>query len=144
MIHIGLDPGQSTGVAIWDSSKKEFLTIRTCDFWDAISVLMDAKDRHIDLMVTLENPDANKPVFRGKFAAHVDNNRKMDKIAQNIGSNKRDGQLLAEFCANAEIPVVLVTPTKGKYTRETFEKLTKYTKPTSQHGRDAAMLVWGK
>jgi hypothetical protein len=144
MINIGLDPGVNTGVAVYDSHHKAFILIKTLSFWEAISLLMQYKDEHPDLHVVLEDPSANKPVFRKKFATQTNNDRMMDKISQNIGSNKRDAQLLSEFLINAEIPFTLVTPTKGKYNKETFEKLTRYNKITSQHGRDAAMLVWGR
>jgi len=144
MIYIGLDPGVNTGMAIWDPHKKIITYAKTLSFWDVIQKLMILKDEEPELHVVIENPAGNKPVFRTKFAGQTGNDRVMDKITQNIGSNKRDGQLLAEFCANANIPLTLVTPSKKKYTKETFEKLTRYTTLTSQHSRDAAMLVWGK
>jgi hypothetical protein len=62
------------------------------------------------------------------------------------GSVKRDCEIWEEFCENYDIPYTAVPPRKGltKWDAETFNKMTGWQGRTSNHARDAALLVWGK
>ena len=134
MIYIGIDPGSSTGVAIWENGK--YSLIKTLEFWEAVTLLMDYLDKEITAVI--ENPNLNPPVFnRGQ------DYRQAMKIAQNVGMNKRDAQLWIDFFKRAEIPVIEVKPESSKWTKETFYNFTGYEGQTSQHGRDAGKLVFG-
>jgi predicted glycosyltransferase involved in capsule biosynthesis len=93
----------------------------------------------------MEDPRKNKPTFVPKKMT-VYEQRIINKKSQNVGSNKRDAQLLEEFLKNKNIQHYLIRPSKktmSKIKVDMFEKITGYTERTSQHGRDAAMLVWG-
>jgi hypothetical protein len=64
---------------------------------------------------------------------------------QGAGSVKRDAKIWQDFCEDMDIPFEAVKPCAGatKRTTETFERLTGWKGRTSNHARDAAMLVFG-
>ena len=142
-LFLGIDPGQFTGLALWHPGTRK-LDLFTTDFWGAIDFLYEQKafcERdEIHLKVVLEDPNLNKPVFAKKGVA---NNAALSKIAQNVGQNKRDSQLIAEFLRHEGIETKLVKPTTSKWSKEEFEKITGYTERCSAHARDAAKLVFG-
>lgn len=138
MIYIGIDPGVNNGIALWDSGNKTLL-IETKDFWKLINTMDLISQRVSRFTVILEDPNQNKPTFnRGK------NKPVNERISQNVGSNKRTAQLIKEYCEINNIPIELVRPSSAKWDKQTFENITKYKGSTSQHGRDAAKLVFGR
>ena len=148
-IFIGIDAGQKTGVAVWD--RKQFVSIETTDFWGAIGVIAGWLDSDNDIIVVVEDPSQNKPVFKivavygftkgnhqSKLAAAA-------KVAQSVGGVKRESELIIEYCIQNNIKVIPVKPTKKsmtKLSKEAFEKITGYSGRTSEHGRDSAMLIY--
>lgn len=147
---IGIDAGVNTGFAVWDAETSRFNKIATTTFWGAIQALesehMELAGKQTDVNTThgiavyIENPNGNRPTF-GKHQAY------REKISQNVGMNKRDAQLLIEYCKNNHILFFSITPGKHSMTKmkpEAFAKYTGYDARTSSHGRDAAMLVYGK
>ena len=62
------------------------------------------------------------------------------------GSVRRDCEIWEEFCNHYKIPFDAVPPRKGltKWDADTFAKVTGYKGRTSNHARDAALLVFGK
>ncbi len=64
---------------------------------------------------------------------------------QGAGSVKRDCKIWEDFLTDLDIPFEMVAPRKGmtKYSAAAFKKLTGYEGKTSEHARDAAMLVFG-
>lgn len=140
---IGIDPGVNTGLAM--SIDGKLVDIRTTTFWGAVNMIMGRQ--LYGLSIYIENPNKNKPIFVKKGVTKekaISEQLAYNRIAQNVGSNKRDAQLLIDFCKENSIEVVEIKPTKKKVTREYFEKISGWTKPTSQHGRDAAMLILGR
>lgn len=144
MIYIGIDPGEFTGVALWRRDTK-LLELHTFSFWQAIDFLTQqiefCKKNDIHLKVVLEDVNKNKPIFEKKGA---NNTAMMLRIAQNVGSNKRDGTLMEVFVERNGIEVILVKPTTSKWSISYFQKITRYKGLTSQHARDAAKLVYGR
>jgi hypothetical protein len=66
---------------------------------------------------------------------------------QGAGSIKRDCTIWSEFLADlAGVRVLAVPPQAGatKWSAERFAKVTGWTSRTSEHARDAAMLLWGR
>jgi hypothetical protein len=139
MYLIGIDPGVNTGFAI--SKDGKIINVKTVDFWDCIKLLRDMQN--MGIVVYVENPNVNKPVF---YKRGANNTAMMQRVAQNVGSNKRDATLIIDFCTRNGIDVRPQTPQRGakdidaKY----FQLLTGYDKSTSQHGRDAGMLIAGR
>jgi hypothetical protein len=147
---IGIDAGVNTGFAVWDANASRFDKIITTTFWGAINELqsehMALAGKRIDVNTTpgiavyIENPNGNRPTFARHGAYR-------EKISQNVGMNKRDAQLLIQYCMDNGMLFFPVTPGKHSMTKmkpDAFAKYTGYNGRTSSHGRDAAMLVFGK
>ena len=69
-----------------------------------------------------------------------------DALKQGAGSIKRDCTIWEDFFEDLGIPFMAISPMqKGrKETAESFTRLTGWTARTSNHGRDAGMLVMGR
>ena len=141
MIHMGIDPGVHTGVAFWHSDKRELTHTDTLDFWSTVEEMYRLVAGHLPYCIHIENPNANKPVFLKKG---IGGERSIQKIAQNVGSNKREASLLIELCKREGWNYQEHVPKRGKLDSATFRKFTGITRRMSQHERDAAMLVYGR
>ena len=140
MICIGIDPGTHTGVAVWDTGEGKFLSLETMPIHRAIeSVLVWASlvhDKTKDIQVVFE--DARQRTWFG----HGDTYAKL----QGAGSVKRDCSIWEDFCKDYDIPFWAKPPVKGatKVSAEYFKTISGYQGRTSEHSRDAAMLVIGR
>lgn len=138
MICIGIDPGTHTGVAVWDTKERRFLSLETLHIHQALIKVMMWRDRvgH-DLQVVFE--DARQRTWFGK---DMNTNAKL----QGAGSIKRDCNIWEDFLTDYEIPFRAVPPQKGctKWTEEYFKMVTGWKGKTSNHSRDAAVLVFGR
>lgn len=144
-IFIGIDPGVNTGIAIWNSSRGRFDALKTLTFWQAIEELeqwANLAQEFVPKKIIMEDPNMHSPTFKrkGVFGARE------NKISQNVGSNKRDAQLLLQKCTALGFIVVCIAPGANKYinlTAEKFQSLTGCKLQSSKHSRDAAAYVWG-
>jgi len=144
MICIGIDPGTHTGVAVWDTREGKFLSLETLPIHRALEKVKEMshpfwhmdKLYHEDIQVVFE--DARQRTWFGKG----DTNAK----AQGAGSVKRDCSIWEDFCKDYEIPYWAKPPVKGatKVSAEYFKMVSHYQGRTSEHSRDAAMLVIGR
>ena len=144
MICIGIDPGTHTGVAVWDSREGKFLSLETLPIHRALEKVKEMShpfwhmDRlyHDDIQVVFEV--ARQLTWYGKG----DTNAKL----QGAGSVKRDCSIWEDFCKDYGIPYWAKPPVKGatKVSAEYFKMISHYTGRTSEHSRDAAMLVIGR
>lgn len=149
-ISIGIDPGKSTGYAV--CVDKRLVSLETTDFWGCCDNLKDVGVKEFGVKVYIEDPNINRPIFMKKgvikgAGAEKSEQLMMQKIAQNVGANKREASLLIELCKRLDIEVVPCQPTKksmNKMSAESFNKLTGYEGRSSEHARDAAMLVFGR
>lgn len=135
MICIGIDPGTHTGVAVWDTREGKFLSLETLPIHRALSMVLHMAEEH-DLQVVFE--DARQRTWFG----HGDTNAK----AQGAGSVKRDCSIWEDFCKDYGIPYWAKPPVKGatKVSADYFKMVSHYQGRTSEHSRDAAMLVIGR
>jgi hypothetical protein len=144
---IGIDPGVQCGFAV--ITYGTFREIKALTFWQTVNELEKAKNISDSLEVWIEDPNKNKPVF---FRKHVSNDPKAAAsaqliyrtISQRVGSNKRDSQLLIEYCKLKGIAVISVRPSSKKMNARDFAHLTGITNKYNQHERDAAMLIFGR
>ena len=138
MIYIGIDPGTHTGVAIWDTKERRFLSLETLPIHQALIKVMMWRDRvgH-DLQVVFE--DARQRTWFGK-------DKNTNAKLQGAGSIKRDCSIWEDFCRDYEIPYYAVPPMKGgtKLSESYFKTISGWKGRTSNHARDAAMLVIGR
>lgn len=139
---IGIDCGKKTGVAVWDVNAKRFSVIKTVDFWSAYEWVASSFSAN-ETMVYVEDPSQNKPVWRRATMKDYE----FQKKCQQVGGVKRESLLLIEGLERRGYHVQAVRPNKLSYTKmsaQNFEKITNYNKRTSEHGRDAAMLVFNR
>jgi hypothetical protein len=154
-ICIGIDGGEHTGFAVWHSGKKAFIELSTVTFWDAIEQIKKYQfscGQTINLEVHIEDVESNKAVFgpentyNSTKADHSGKVRAVAKQGINVGKVMDKSNLMIDFCERAGIKVVKRKPTSGSMTKldkTAFERITKVKTRTSQHVRDAALLVYG-
>ena len=137
MIFIGIDTGTHTGVAVWDSEEKQFLDIKTMMLHQALQLVITMC--HIwkkeNVFVLFE--DARQRKWFGHEA---------DEKRMGAGYVKRDARIWEDFCTDYGIAFRALPPAKGatKMKPDYFKALTGWKKQTSEHARDAAMIVFGK
>ena len=138
---VGLDPGTHTGLAVWNGSA--FTEVTSLPLHAALLRVKELNDRlgfkGNGLTVVFE--DARLRKWYGTATARQDRAR-----LQGAGSVKRDCAIWEEALKDWGIPFAKVAP-KNNYTKmtaEAFARLTGWTERTNEHGRDAAMLVWGR
>lgn len=143
MVWIGIDTGTHTGVAVWDSSVREFTEITSLPIHAALEKVRNLAKFYSfkNLGVTVAFEDARLRKWYGTRTAKQDR----DKL-QGAGSVKRDSAIWEAALKDWGIPYKKVAPKHNmtKLTDEAFRNITGWTKRTNEHGRDAAMLVFGR
>ena len=135
--YIGLDVGVKTGLCVWDSQEKRILSIETygiLEAMEAVGVFLctDGIDRE-DVILVIEDPNQRK--WFGTSGREV---------LQGAGSVKRDFSIWTEFCKVHKLNYWAKPPRKAQKMKEIeFKFLTKVKGRTSQHARDACLLVFG-
>jgi hypothetical protein len=141
VIWIGIDPGTHTGLAEWDGDRRRFLLVATVPLWQALQEVSNAAAAYRGgVRVVFEDArdrkwlprERNLSEYRGRLMG--------------AGSVKRDSAIWAEFLQDNGIAFDKVPPRPGltKWTQEQFEHVTGWKGRTSNHARDAAMLVFGR
>ena len=139
MIWFGIDPGVNTGLALWKDG--ELKVVETVNIVQAMGRIIAAVDQVEDeITVVFEDArlrkylprECNASEYRGKLMG--------------AGSVKRDCEIWEEFCKVYDLGCIPVPPRPGmtKWTAETFARVTGYKGRTSNHARDAALLVYGR
>lgn len=156
---IGIDPGKTTGLALWDVVHQRFINVTSGDFFQIQDEILKVQRTGAYRIVgaAIENPNLNQPVFmrpdlKQKFQLAVAAGdqeeadsclRQHSRQAQNVGMNKRDASLYIEWIQRQSIRVLEIRPWRRKVSTGTeFNKMTGYDKRTNQHGRDAALLIY--
>lgn len=137
-VFIGIDPGTKTGIAVWmpgQTIKMQHLS--TCRIHNAMFRVSHLHTNHSS-KVHVRVEDASQAIF-------FRNTEKDKAKLQGAGSIKRDCQIWFDFLTELGVSFEMVRPNKRitKLTPEAFNKITHYTGKTSQHARDAGMLVVG-
>lgn len=137
---IGIDPGVQTGYALWSRPGKRFLELETLDFWGVVDRVTEFKTEQVEIVI--ENPDSKRAMYERTEV--IEQRRQRERVATNIGSNRREASLLIERFRSLGYQVTAVSPIKeAKWDGETFKRITKHAGSTSQHVRDAGRLVFG-
>jgi len=137
---IGIDCGVTTGYAVYTRSKKQLVSVESMTILEAIaavkichqvfpgSVFVRVEDARLRKWIPYEK---DQKAERGK--------------REGAGSVKRDAQIWEEFLKAEQIPHEMVAPknNKTKLKADCFKKITGWHIATNEHGRDAAMLVFG-
>lgn len=141
MIHIGIDPGGNTGFAVWSSSTREFLEIETLRIDEALFRVL----HYVELMgasqVSVVFEDARQRKFFEKERSLSEYRGKL----MGAGSVKRDSKIWEDFLKAHRIKYWAKPPQKGatKWEEAQFKAVIGWKDRTSEHARDAALLVWG-
>ena len=131
-LFVGIDPGVTTGFAIWDAADQKFISVSSNDIVQAM-LRVERIHRNGSLhSVTFE--DARLRTWFGS---------KGREALQGAGSIKRDCQIWANWLGYIGCAYKSVSPKeKGpKVSAESFKAMTGWQGQTNEHGRDAAMLV---
>lgn len=142
MIWIGIDPGTKTGLAVWNDKHKKLTDLQTLSIHRAFEVVKKYQERADEEGVTLYVvfEDARQRTWYG------DTRKQTTAKLQGAGSIKRDCSIWEDFLTDYGIRFQAVSPTKGttKWSKEYFEKVTGWKGRTTDHARDAAVLVFGR
>jgi hypothetical protein len=130
--YIGIDPGVNTGVAVWNREDKYFELITTLPIHAAMKIIKDSDCDNT--LVRIEDARLRK-WFGDRSNAKL----------QGAGSVKRDCSIWESMLKDYGFNYQLVAPknNKTKMSAEKFKLTTGYNGSTSEHARDAAMLVFG-
>lgn len=130
---IGIDPGTHTG----------FAHLENGELFDCAALKIHQAMRRVELihaekllkLVVYE--DARLRRWYGTKGVEA---------LQGAGSVKRDCTIWADFLADLGCPVLALAPATGmtKLPAKTFQRLTGWKWPSNEHGRDAALLIWGR
>lgn len=136
IIYIGIDPGTHTGIAVWSSKERKLLSVETKGMYEATEDILALAERYGPDNILVRFEDARKRNWFGNSGREQ---------LQGAGSIKRDCSLWEEFLTAKNIPFAAVAPkaNRTKMKQEAFAKYTGWAKRTSEHARDAAMLVFG-
>lgn len=126
---IGIDCGKNTGFAVWNNIAKKLYRVETMPIHRAMLEVL--KCDPADVLIVVE--DARQVRF--KVAA---------VRAQGAGSVKRDASIWDDFLTDMGYRHIMARPNKRgtKWSADQFKLHTAWTGRTSEHARDAAMLVY--
>ena len=145
MHYVGIDCGKNTGVAIWDTKTQSFEWVTTMQIHDALWLIrekvlhewMDYDDRaHVFIEDARQRRWLPKDATSSEYRGHL----------MGAGSVKRDAVIWQDALTDWGIPFEMVPPRPGmtKWDAATFARVTGYKGRTSNHARDAALLVFGR
>lgn len=137
---VGIDPGVTTGVAVWDRTARVLTSVGSMTICAAME---HVKSLHQGVGVEVWLEDASQRTWFGNADARQE--KYGAGIREGVGSVKRDCSIWREFCEMHKISYKAVKPASGatKWTAEQFALRTKWQGRTNNHGRDAACIVWG-
>jgi hypothetical protein len=91
---LGVDCGRHTGLAVWRRSAREFVALETLDFWSAYDFIKENYPPDV-AEVVIEVPNAKRFLY-ARQDKKPDAARYRERMAANVGSNRREAELLAE------------------------------------------------
>ena len=148
MYYIGIDTGVNTGIAVWDNKQRSLLEVDCMKIHKAMEVVDSycgrASFEGTKVIVRVE--DARQRTWYGYNTPQKDRAK-----LQGAGSVKRDAtiwedyltDLKAEHPGMVEFQMVAPKNNATKIPSGSFVAMTGWKKRTNEHGRDAAMLVFG-
>ena len=139
MIYIGIDTGVHTGIAVWDSEKRKFVYLDTLKIHEALQIVSSYAYKDVPLCVRFEDARQRKWI---PFAKNMTGELGR---AQGAGYVKAHCQIWEDYLTDYQIPFEAIAPRRNvtKLSAEQFGRITGYKGRTSEHARDAAMLVYG-
>jgi hypothetical protein len=145
MVYIGIDPGETNGVAIY--SREIGLKLYQTSFWDLVDFITQQvgpamRSNLYAFDIVIEAPQLNSFMY-GKRTAGKEMAVQLT-IARNVGMNQNDAKRIAQYLRRIGIEPREVAPTNKsqKWSADYFEKLSGITTlKTHEHMRDAARMI---
>lgn len=136
-ITIGIDPGTDTGFAVKDLATGQYTLVATMPIHKAWGTLLTLAQLHGKAALHVVVEDARLRKWIPKTSGR-------EKL-QGAGSIKRDCAIWEDFLTDQGIPHRMVAPAEGrtKWNEAFWKQATGYKGRTSNHARDAAVLVLG-
>lgn len=140
MLLVGIDTGKHTGIAVWSAEAQKLTIVATVELHTALEWVHEWAKKYPG-QITVYFEDARQRKWYGTRTAKEDRNK-----LQGAGSVKRDSTIWEDALTDWGIPFHAVAPKHNvtKMTAEFFRALTGWKGRTSEHSRDAAMLVFGR
>lgn len=137
MTYIGIDPGKKTGFAVWDHDAKYLAEVDTMSITQAMEKVRMMADILGRENIRLYIEDARQRTWFGNSGPEK---------WKGAGSICRDSTIWEDFCREQGLEYRMMAPSAGctKLGASQFKALTKWQGRTSNHARDAAMLVFGR
>jgi hypothetical protein len=138
---VGIDPGVSTGFALLGRDGR-LARVETLAIDEAMALVLELHGTGSIDHVVFE--DARLRTWFG--GADARQARSGPGIREGIGSVKRDCSIWSDFLERHGIPFIGIKPSSGqsKWTADYFKRVTGWTGRTSNHARDAAVLIFGR
>jgi len=130
---LGIDPGQQTGLAIYQNGELvNLVTVTPYEITDHIK-------NHNPDRVIFEDSRLTSPIFARGVSRLA-----LLKIARNVGMVDMMCSMIVDACERLGIPAHGISPKdKGvKLDAEAFNKHTHWKDKSNQHTRDAAMVAY--
>lgn len=137
MTYIGIDPGKNTGFAVWHRDGRYLAEATTVSITQAMEKVRMMADILGKENIRLFIEDARKRKWYGETGR---------ERLKGAGSICRDCTIWEDFCREQGLEYQMMAPSAGctKLGESQFKALTKWQGRTSNHARDAAMLVFGR
>lgn len=138
--YIGIDCGVDTGICVWSREDKRIRHIATVRIHEAMEgVKFWHQTNPGDVFIRIE--DARKRTW---IPEQKDEKAERGR-REGAGSVKRDAIIWEDYLQWLGVDFEMVAPknNRTKVSAEYFKNLTKHTGRTTEHGRDAGMLVVG-
>lgn len=138
IIKVGIDPGTKTGFAMTENGTLVYL--QTLPIHEAMDKVRHLAVNTPNLSVTYE--DARKRKWFGK--ADAQQAKYGAGVREGAGAAKRDSTIWADFLESIidAKNIIAVAPRNTKLSDEMFKRITGWAGRTSNHSRDAAMMIW--
>lgn len=133
LVMIGIDTGVKTGFAYSEDGQLQDVSTET---------ILTAQDRALTLLDFVGHDELLVCIEDVRQRKWVDPRAGRERL-QGIGSVKRDCSIWQEFCERHDIKHLLIPPANisTKLSAKKFKEITGWDKRTSEHGRDAGMMI---
>lgn len=145
---IGIDTGVKTGFAVAFDKKTgkggELQDVSTLTITEAMRRVLKCAEKWGKENIKLYVEDARQRKWFGQM------DQKQAKygagVREGAGSVKRDASIWEDWCKEEGLLFDMVHPASNstKCPKDKFKRYTGWEKTTSEHSRDAAMLVFGR
>ena len=137
MTYIGIDTGVHTGFAVWHSDTKYLAEVSTMTITQAMERVKMISDIRGKDSIRLFIEDARQRKWFG--------NTGRERL-KGAGSVCRDASIWEGWCKEQGLQYRMIAPNtnRTKLSAAQFKALTKWLGNTSEHSRDAAILVFGR